>query len=751
MKHLLFLLAFTLHSSLNYAQTGPTNGPKLSAGTLQFLWQMEQNLADKNGTLQNYVYNQGIDNKILVNAIVKVSPEINEKEFKELRVSIGTKAGNIWTIRIPTNRVKEVAKFSGILAMEMDQPMAPELDSARRKTRVDSIHKGIGLSQAYDGKDIVIGIIDAGFDYTHPSMYDTTYGKYRVKRVWEQKATGTPPAAFGYGAEFADSTAILTKSHDVNETTHGTHVAGIAAGSGYGGLNGNNRIFRGMAYSSEMVFTAIYPSTAYWLNTGMSDMLDGINYTFQYASSVGKPAVANLSWGCPMGPRDGSSLFSQALDNLVGPGKIFVVSGGNNGQNKIHLKKTFTGNDTIVNSVVTFSTNLIKKQNQIDIWGDTGKSFCVQFSIYNSNTKLTSSEWICLDGNTRFIKLKGSLDTCFITMTGVNSEFNNKPHMLVQLFSRIPTTNRLVVSVKGQSGTVNLWQGIVIKTSGYYGTFAKSGYTWAVDGDVQMTCGDLVSTRKAIAVAAYNSKVSFTNVSGSNLSYTGALNGRIASFSSLGPTADGRVKPNIAGPGLALASSISSFDSSYFETGDGYSSIVSQSPVNGKTYSYGMAGGTSMSAPAVSGIIAILLQVNPLLTPDGLLDLFSQTVIKDVYTGQIPATGSNTWGLGKINAYRSLKKLLEPTGIKHLQAESRMLVFPNPAQGNFNIEYMGTVSELVELKISDQLGRIISADTWSISTGSNIRKLDTKNLPASIYFVELKSKTEKSGARIILN
>ena len=202
MKYLLFLLAFTLHSSLNYAQTGPTNGPKLSAGTLQFLWQMEQNFADKNGALQNYVYNQDTDNNLLVNAIVKVSPHINEKKLSDFGVKTGTKAGKIWTLRIPVNRIKEIIKFSGILAMEMDQAMAPELDSARRKTRVDSIHKGIGLSQAFDGKGVVVGIIDAGFDYTHPSLYDTTYGKYRVKRVWEQKATGTPPAAFGYGAEF---------------------------------------------------------------------------------------------------------------------------------------------------------------------------------------------------------------------------------------------------------------------------------------------------------------------------------------------------------------------------------------------------------------------------------------------------------------------------------------------------------------------------------------------------------------------
>ena len=158
-----------------------------------------------------------------------------------------------------------------------------------------------------------------------------------------------------------------------------------------------------------------------------------------------------------------------------------------------------------------------------------------------------------------------------------------------------------------------------------------------------------------------------------------------------------------------------------------------------------------MSAPAVSGIIAILLQVNPLLSPENLLNLFSQTSDKDIYTGQIPSGGSNTWGVGKINAYRTLKKLLEPTGIKHFQTESRMLVFPNPARGKFNIEYMARGTEQIDIKISDQLGRVLKSDTWQISQGSNIRKLDTGALPAGIYFVELVGKSERSSARIILN
>jgi len=180
MKHKLLFLFFTLISRLAIAQDVSMNGPKLSAATLQFLWQMEQKLANKHGALQNYVYNQGTDNTLYVNAIVKVSANINEKKLDDLGVKTGTKAGNIWTVRIPVQNIKAFTVMDGLLAIEMDQPMAPELDSARRKTSVDSIHKGLGLSQAYNGKDVVIGIIDAGFDYSHPTLYDTLYEKFRV-------------------------------------------------------------------------------------------------------------------------------------------------------------------------------------------------------------------------------------------------------------------------------------------------------------------------------------------------------------------------------------------------------------------------------------------------------------------------------------------------------------------------------------------------------------------------------------------
>lgn len=741
LKYFLFIFCCLIASSV-FGQREIFPSPKISASTQLFLWKLSQDKKAEKGIYPENSYRLDEQNKVYVNSFIKVFPGFQEENLRTLGVKVGTKAGNIWTTQIPIQEVQNFIKTPGIQYIDLDQATAPDLDSARRRTRADSAQQGYSLPQSYTGKGVVMGIIDAGFDYSHPTFYDTSYTRYRVKKVWEQKTIGTPPVGFGYGAEYADSASILTRARDIEDGTHGTHVGGIAGGSGQLGPNGNNRRFRGLAYESDLIFTAIYPTAAYWLNTGMVDMLDGINYTFQYGASQGKPAVANLSWGCPLGPRDGSSLFSQALDNLVGPGKIFVLSGGNNGQNRIHLKKTFTPSDTIVHTFVTFPSNLPQKVNQVDIWGDTAQSFCVQFSLYAGTNRTTESGWVCLDNSVHPIFLIGANgDTCFITASTIAEEFNLKPHILIQLRSRVNET--LCFSVKGQNGNVNLWQGIVVKTSGYYGTFSRNGQTWATDGNFQMTTGDMVSSRRAIAVGAYNSKVSFTNVSGQALSYTGYQRGRISAFSSMGPTADGRVKPDITAPGLALASGVSSYDSSYSTGGNNYDAVVSKSvsTQNGRTYSYGMAGGTSMAAPTTSGIVAMLLQVNPELSPEMVMNAFAQTAITDQYTAVIPPGGNNVWGFGKVNAMGSLRQMLNPTGIRHSRVARSILLFPNPGQGCFSIENVNPPLIVEEVMIIDGLGRKIKELPRESLNPQHLINIDLSENPNGIYWVRVKTNT----------
>src|SRR6201999_976947 len=126
---------------------------------------------------------------------------------------------------------------------------------------------------------------------------------------------------------------------------------------------------------------------------------------------------------------------------------------------------------------------------------------------------------------------------------------------------------------------------------------------------------------------------SFASVAGGTYSYPGASLYRIAPFSSFGPTEDGRVKPDITAPGFALASSINSFDTSYLSTGTNYISIVCTTSVASRTYDYAMLAGTSMASPCAAGIVAMLLQVNPSLTPDSVRSILAATAITDAYTG----------------------------------------------------------------------------------------------------------------------
>jgi minor extracellular serine protease Vpr len=750
-----FFIALVLLSFVCKNVTAQTTSslpqPKLSAATKQFLWQYKKQNPENPTPIKGFAYKMDAQKNIYVSAIIKVNHGFNESALNALGVHVNTKAGNIWTVQVPLNTMSQFTQTNGIKYIEMDQPACPTLDSARRVTHADSVQKGYGLPQGYSGKNVVVGVVDINFDYTHPTFYDTLYQSYRIKRVWEEKnTTGPHPTEFGlsYGTEFTDSASILAKQTDLTGGFHGTHVAGIAAGSGYGSSANDSR-FRGMAYGSDIALVAINPTTSYWLSPSMTDMLDGINYLFQYAQSVSKPVVVNMSWGCPLGPRDGTSLFSQAVDSLVGPGKILVISAGNNGNNTLHLKKTFSSTDSVVTTFSTFppiTDSTIEQSNLIDIWGDTSNTFCIKFSLYNHRVKTDSTVFFCLDDSTHQINLTGANnDTFSIILTAVSADYNGKPHIMLQLatsFSNTKNEDSLCITLKSDNGTVNMWQGYVLNNDGFYGDFQSNGYSWASNGDNATTIDDLATTKSAITVGSYNSKVNFYNISGTHLQYPTGFNwGTISLFSSLGPAADGRTKPDITGPGCGLASSVSAFDSSFLVGSPEYNSVAYSSVIakfvsllNGNTYSYAIEAGTSMSSPSVAGIVALLLQADPNLTPQDVMTIFEETAIKDRYTGTIPVNGSNTWGFGKVNAYQAMKKVLEDEGIFHLPSSTlNCLLYPNPNHGNYAVEYISDHNDVLSLSVFDISGKALIKENWQVNPGDNIHQLNLSSYPSGIY------------------
>ncbi|PYZ97789.1 serine protease [Alteribacter lacisalsi] len=111
----------------------------------------------------------------------------------------------------------------------------------------------------------------------------------------------------------------------------------------------------------------------------------------------------------------------------------------------------------------------------------------------------------------------------------------------------------------------------------------------------------------------------------------------VAEFSSRGPTVYGQIKPDILAPGVSIVSLRS--PGSYLDK------LQKQARVGSD---YVALSGTSMATPIVAGIVALMLQQNPELTPDEV-----KTALMEG-TDQWRDKDRNVYGAGYVNADRSI-------------------------------------------------------------------------------------------------
>ncbi len=595
------------------------------------------NLIEKNGILY-------------ANSFIVTTGDFNIEALAEYGVLPGSKMKKIHTALIPIEQIKNISKIENIKYIEIGEPAELNMDNARTVSNVNQVHQGNSLPQSYYGEGIVVGIIDVGFDYTHPNFYDNTgFNNYRIKRVWEQANGGTPPAGFNYGRELTTQSAMLNAETDFYDQSHGSHVAGIAGGAGGGSTNE----YTGAAPKSDLVFVAADNSIS-------SSFIDGVNYIKSYAASVGKPCVINLSWGSHVGPHDGTSIFDQSCDDIVDEGVILVGASGNEGNKNLYLGKTFTTSDTNLYTFIYFpnSYNGTDGFTYLDIWGEPNKNFWVTAIIYNTATNTPESQlpyfyaanYDSSYSETIYDNDWWSPDPCFIDIqTGIDP-LNNKPRALLVIdhTAQDDNYNYVLIQIKGSATVTKMWAN--------WAEFTDNGYTEASSGSSSSTMGELGGTGKnMISVGAFTSKNNWTAFN-SSYQNNGAINGEIANFSSKGPTADNRTKPDVAAPGNVIVSSVNSFDNYRYYYWD--NKVVSGVTNGTNNWWFGTMQGTSMAAPMVTGIIALWLQAYPFLTPDQAKTIIKTTSITDANTGTIPATGHNTWGWGKINAWAGIQAIL---------------------------------------------------------------------------------------------
>ncbi len=584
---------------------------------------------------------------IFANSFIVASANIELSELTNLGVKINSQTGIILTALIPVNKIEEIAHLTDVKLLQIGEKGKQTMDLARVETKVSLVHQGSQLPQAYFGNNVVVGIIDGGFDYTHPNFYDATGANYRIKRVWEQKATsGTPPTGFSYGRELATQSNILTAQRDEANGSHGTHVAGAAGGSG-GGASPN---YMGVAPQSDLVF----------VSSDFSDaaIADGIAYIMDYANSVGKPCVINMSLGKHTGPHDGLSAFDQYCDGMVGPGRILVGSAGNEGDDAIYVGKTYTSSDNYMQTIVEFpyATSGTNGEALLDIWGDPNQNYQVAVGVYDSyyNEFMDTTPYVQANSTTTATyTLYDYYNTpCTVEMSPSHSPLNNKNNVQVYInnTAQMDPSKWVVIEITATTGKTYMW-------SIGDGRFTDNGFGVPImNGSSSSTMGELGGTgNNMITVGAYTTKNSWTAFNGSTQQADFyAPIGAIAPFSSKGPTADNRTKPDITGPGNVITSSVNSFDSEY---GSSSNYVVGGISDGSNSWAFAQMQGTSMSSPMVAGILALWLEAYPYLTPTQAKQLFKNSSRTDSYTGSIGANGSNTWGWGKIDAHQGLLAL----------------------------------------------------------------------------------------------
>ncbi|MFO0484841.1 MAG: S8 family serine peptidase, partial [Sphingobacteriia bacterium] len=158
--------------------------------------------------------------------------------------------------------------------------------------------------------------------------------------------------------------------------------------------------------------------------------------------------------------------------------------------------------------------------------------------------------------------------------------------------------------------------------------------------------------------------------------------------------------------------------------------VVAETEKDGQAYPFAVTEGTSMSSPMVAGIVALMLEADPTLTPSQARTLLKGGAITDTHTGTIPTTGSNTWGWGKVNAQASLQLLTGATSRAQAAPSSSFLVFPNPSQGTLQVVLAdGGSSAYSGYRLVNALGQTVSSQSIGISTG----QFEIRGLPAGMY------------------
>jgi Subtilase family len=486
----------------------------------------------------------------------------------------------IVTAQIPLSKIEEIHQQPFVKSLKAARRINPSLEKTLEETGAQDNRLAIAPLTS-GGQGVIVGIIDFGMDFMHRNFrLPGVNGNSRIAAIWDQSAPANPrsPQPFGYGKLYLKEdidAAIQQKEKDPYEAlgyapppeslfvtgAHGTYVADIAAG------NGEGSGCLGVAPGADIVFvefsTKCLPVEKNVVGNTFGDtrqLIDAVQFILDFAAKRNQPCVINLSLDTNGGPHDGKTPVELMMDRVLdeAPDRAIVVSAANLSGKQLHASGKISTGQTVdlVWQVFPNDTTL----NELEIW-------------YPRNDQLKIAV-IKPDGETKGTADFGeTLEFSFgekSTMVVVNRRGDpiNGDNTINVFFERAITPGLWTLRLTGVAvadGNFHAW--IERDETGQSRFAFKDSAACKIDDDC--TLGSIACGEKTIVVSGFDAHKQDLP---------------LCEFSSRGPTRDGRPKPEVSAPGEAVFAAHSR-------------TLVQRHKVSG----------TSMSAAAVTGVVALLL------------------------------------------------------------------------------------------------------------------------------------------------
>ena len=341
-------------------------------------------------------------------------------EIRALGGEINALMGNQLVVDLPMSQLDAAAAIKGVLLIDTPRDGKRKTDTVRKASKVDEAHQGKAagmedLPQAYTGKGVIVGLIDKGFDFTHP-MFKDAEGNLRIKGVYiagkekyrnegesldaipDKDNYGNPTTVRLHGSFFTNPDIILdTMKVSDTDGSHGTHCASIAAGSimdytgTFKGKDEYSGKLGGMAPEAELFLANAtvtdeqkkkYPTMKGYLETYNS--LQALLGLMHFAQKQDKPLVVSWSMNDHEGFHDGTSTMARYIGEYCKLGNAMALCASNEGDDYMYIDRTIGQGQDL--KVWVQGTNPSVNQTQLFI--KTNKEIKVDLAVADKDCNI---------------------------------------------------------------------------------------------------------------------------------------------------------------------------------------------------------------------------------------------------------------------------------------------------------------------------------------------------------------------------